>query len=333
MKKKAWLLGGVALSLGLFAGCKSSREAAADKFRKGGDPLNALMQYEEALRRGKVSTEFWDNYGLVNIQAMKLRSSEDPTAEFLDILKDTVLSVLSQHPNPTNEGLLATALYDIGMSRLNMGGAMAEAGGVKFLKAADGLANKPGDLSGKVQQALAGLEAKSLKEIEDLMDSKEPTDGIIADYKMNELMLKLGTVTDKMNSVWSAIRKRNMNVYLMYDQEGLLPEVPDSRINQYALLLGIVNYKASSTSVNIQAKVFNGVSYSIPYDGNGFKLVDTEGNEYKPASLLGAAQKKIMIPSKDESKTGGVNFKIPSGAKPAYLEFRFERLSTRKYLP
>jgi hypothetical protein len=333
MNNKAWLLGGVALAVGLLAGCKSSREAAADKFRKAGDPLNALMQYEEALRRGKVSDEFWNNYALVNIQAMKLRSSEDPTAEFLDILKDTVQSVLNQHPNPENEALFATTLYDIGMARLNMGGARAEEGGVIFLKSADALANKPGDLSGKVQQALEGLEAKALKEVQDLMASSEPTDGIVADYKLHELNIKLGKVTDAMAAAWSPVRKRNLNVYMMYDQEGLLTEVPDRRINKYALLLGIVKYTPSGTGVNIQVKVWNGASFSIPFDGKGFSLVDTEGNTYKPVSLLAAAQKKDMIPPKEESKTGGVNFKISSGAKPAYLEFTVENITTRKYLP
>jgi hypothetical protein len=292
------------------------------------------MQYEEALRRGKVSAEFWDNYALVNIQAMKLRSSEDPTAEFLDILKDTVQSVLSQHPNPENEALFAKTLYDIGMARLGMGGARAEEGGVIFLKAADGLANKPAELSGQVKQAMEGLEAKTLKEVQELMESNEPTDGIVADYKLNELKIKLDKVTDNMASIWSSVRKRNLNVYLMYDQEGLLSEVPDRRINEFAILLGIVKYVASGTSVNIQLKVFNGLSFSIPFDGKGFTLVDTDGKTYKPTALLAAAQKKEMIPTKDESKkTGGVNFKIDSGAKPSYLEFQVEGATTRKYLP
>lgn len=333
MKNKAWLLGGIGLAFGLLVGCKSAQESAGDKFRKGGDPLNALMQYEEALRRGKISKEFWDNYALVNIQAMAMRSKEDPTAEFLDILKDTVISVLTQHPNPANEALLAQTLYDIGMARISMGGARAEEGGMILLKAADGLANKPADLAAKISQARDAVVSKVLAEVREEMSSGEPTAGIVADYKMQELKLKVGGETEAMKPLWSEIRKKTLNTYLMYDLEGLLPEAPDARINQYALLLGIVKFDRSGNSVKVQVKLFNGAGFSVPFDGKAFTLYDKSGNAYQPASVLGAAAKKAMVGSKDESKTGGVNFTVPSDAVLDYLEFKAEGMTTRKHLP
>src|SRR5882757_6199069 len=67
------LFAGLGLAL-LLTGCRSRQEASGDKYRKIGDPLHALMQYEEALKRGGVSKEFWTNYTTVNIAAMSLRS-------------------------------------------------------------------------------------------------------------------------------------------------------------------------------------------------------------------------------------------------------------------
>jgi hypothetical protein len=333
MKNKALLLGGVVIAFGFLVGCKSNLEAAGDKFRKGGDPLNALMQYEEALRRGKISKEFWDNYALVNIQAMAMRAKEDPTAEFLDILKDTVISVLTQHPNPANEALLAQTLFDIGMARINMGGARAEEGGMSLLKAAESLPNKGGDISAKVEQAREALVTKALAEVREEMSNGEPTSGIVADYKMRELKLKIGGETEAMKSLWSEIRKKTLNTYLMYDLEGLLPESPDARINEYALLLGIVKFDRSGSSVKIQVKLFNGAGFSVPFDGKAFTLYDKAGNAYQPSSVIGAAAKKVMVGSKDESKTGGVNFTVPADAELDHLEFKADRMTTRKYLP
>ncbi len=130
-----------ALSLAfVLTSCRSRQEAAGDKFRKGGDPVNAVLQYEQALARGKVSKEFFKNYSLVNIQLMDYRSKEDPSAEFLDILRDTISSLLRAHPDAENEGLYAQVLQRIGSERIKAGN---EEGGFRFLLAADGLTNKP----------------------------------------------------------------------------------------------------------------------------------------------------------------------------------------------
>ncbi len=331
MKNKAWLLGSLTLAVGLLAGCKSNQEAAGDKFRKAGDHINALMQYEEALRRGKLSKEFWDNYAFVNIKAMDLRSKEDATAEFLDILKDTVASLLRQHPNPQNEAIFAQTLYDIGMLRAQMGG-RAEEGGMAFFKMAASLPGVPQETAAKIAQATEGFVTKALKDIKDELNSDEETAGIVADYKMTELSLKVGSVTPEMKALWSQIRKKNLSTYLMYDLQGLLPEV-DARINKYALLLGIVKYDHPGNQVKVQVKIFNGGSLPIKFDGDGFRLYDKEGNAYAPKSKLGAATKKDIVGVRDESKTGGVNFTMPDGAEPDYLEFTAENMKTRKYLP
>lgn len=331
MKEKAWLLGGITLALALLAGCKSAQEAAGDKFRKAGDPINSLMQYEAALQRGEVSKEFWDNYALVNVQAMAFRSQEDPSAEFLDILKDTVSSLLAQHPNPATEAEFAKALYNIGIARINMGGIVAERG-VNFLRTAAALPNKPPELGAQIDEAMKTITNRALSDIQDVFGSSEETAGIVADYKMNQLALQLGKTTPEMNALWSKIRQKNLSTYLMYDLEGLLPEV-DARINKYALLLGIVKYNQSGNKVNAQIKIFNGGSGPIRYTGKGFLLYDKEGNSYPPTSLLGAAKKNDIVGSRDESKTGGVSFTLNNGAEPDFIEYTFENYSTRKYLP
>src|SRR4051812_41963944 len=134
--------------------CRSRQEAAGDKYRKGGDALHALQYYEEALKRGEVSKEFYKNYTLVNIQAMAMRSHEDPTAEFLDVLKDTVASLLVQHPDPENQALFATTLQNIANARIKMGTPEGVEGGFRFLEAAK-KEGASGGAEGAKQQVLA----------------------------------------------------------------------------------------------------------------------------------------------------------------------------------
>jgi hypothetical protein len=292
------------------------------------------MQYEEALNRGKLSKDFYKNYTTINIQAMALRAKEDPTAEFLDVLKDTVASLLTQHPDPANQALFISALQDIAAARIKMGSPEAIEGGFRFLQTVE----KVGGGSGPSSAAKTQIVDAKLKEIEsDYRDAaSSPTSGIIADYKLNKLALMVGGETPEMQELWSKVRKLNLNTYLMYDNDDVdLGERPDSRINKYGVLLGIVKYQPGSTSTKIQVKAWNGTSGPMKFVGDGFTLVDKEGNVYEPSAKIGGFAKsdKDMIAKGDESKTGGLTFNHPAGAEPAYLEFKSNAGMSRKYLP
>jgi hypothetical protein len=291
-----------------------------------------LVQYEEALARGKVSKEFYKNYIQVNIQALAMRSKEDPSAEYITTLKDTIANMLKLNPDPQNEALFAQALQSVGAQRLKTGD---EEGGIKFLEEAEGLSNKPPEISSQVASARREFLASRLKEIEgDYKESSsEPTAGILADYKMSKLSLVFGKELPEMKDLWSKIRKTNLNTYLMYDYEGLLSETPDARINRYPVLLAVVKLDKGATSLKAQVKAFNGGSGPIHFNGDGFILVDRAGNVYKPAAKIGAFGKKDPINMRDESKTGGLTFNYPSGTEPYYLEFKSEAGTSRKYLP
>lgn len=332
---KAMLWSGLVLAF-LLTGCRSRQEAAGDKYRKAGDPLHALMNYEEAIKRGKVSKEFPKNYTLVNIQAMALRAKEDPTAEFLDILKDTVSSLLVQYPDPANEALFSQTLQDIGQARLKIGSADAAESGFKFLQTAETLGGKNPSVSGKVAGMRKTFLASRIKSIED--DFKEaattPTAGIVADYKMNKLALMMGGETPEMKDLWSRIRKLNLNTYLMYDNDEVdLGERPDARINKYGVLLGIVKLEPGATTTKVQVKAFNGSSGPIHFDAPMFTLVDRQGNVFKPTAHIGHFSPKDPVGKGDESKTGGLTFTYPAGTEPYFIEYKSEAGLSRKYLP
>jgi hypothetical protein len=327
------LCAGLSLAF-LMTGCRSRQEASGDKYRKMGDPIHALMQYEEALKRGKLSAEFYKNYTQINIQALGLRAKEDPTAEFLDVLKDTVASLLGQHPDPANQALFVSTLEGIAASRIKIGSSEAIEGGMRFLATAEKLGGSAGASAAAQKQVVAA----KLKEIED--DYREgatsPTSGIIADYKLNKLALMVGGETPEMHDIWSKVRKLNLNTYLMYDNDDVdLGERPDSRINKYGVLLGIVKYETGSTSTKIQVKAWNGSSGPLRFEGDGFTLFDKDGNAFQPSAKIGGFAKsdKDIVPKGDESKTGGLTFTHPAGTVPAYLEFKSTSGVTRKYLP
>ncbi len=335
MKAMMRILGvGVLISAGLL-GCKSAQESAGDKFLQAGNPVNAVVQYSNALSAGKVSSDFYPNYIQAYIQVLSLRSDEDPGAQIINDLQDTISLLLKQNPNPTEESDFANVLFDIGQKRLKLGTPEGEEGAFEFFRTADSLQNKPADLDSKiaaVQDAYVTAKLKEIKGDLDQVTKDDPQPGIVADYKMNELKLAVGTETPAMKALWSKIRQQNLSTYLMYDEEGLLDQV-DARINKYGTLIGIVKY-VPGPNVRLQLKVWNGSSGPLDFDGADFHLVDTSGRAYAPVAVLGAFKKKSDVPRGQESKTGGLNFKLPAGVKADYLELKVpDGRVTRKYLP
>ena len=315
----------------LLTACKSGNESAGDKYLKGGDPINAIVQYEKALEKGKVSKTFYKNYADANIQLLEYRGREDASNPILDDIAGIISKTLAEHPDPETEAKFGATLQKIAAARINAG---ADEGAFTMLQAIEKLSNKPVGVNtdGLRKQVVA----TKLKEIQsDYEDAaSEPTSGILADYKMNKLALLFeGKELPEMRELWSKIRKINLSTYLMYDYEGLITEQLDSRINKYGVLIAIVKLEKGSTATKVQAKVFNGSSSPISVWGDNFTLVDRDGNVYKAAAKVAAFTKKDLINSKDESKTGGLTFKHPSGIEPWSIELKSEGGVTRKYLP
>ena len=333
MNKSIRFLGtSLILSLALL-GCKSKLESMGDNYLKAGDPGNAMAQYENALQQGGVSADFYSSYTDAAIALLQTAGAADPSAETLDPLKDTLVSLLKQHPDAAKGAVVSAALLDIGSKRLGMG---SEEGGFQFLNAAAAMPGKSSDIDAKVEEAKKAYQTGKLKEISDKFDESatDGTAGIEADYAMNQLAMVLGSETPEMSALWSKIREKNLPTYLFYAAPGLLDKPADARINKYGILIAIVKYVAPPAPVLIGIKVWNNTSGPIDIDGSNFKLYDRQGNAYDAGTKLQALKKKATVELGKESEQGGLIFKLPKDAQPDYLELTAaDGRTSRKYLP
>jgi len=323
-----------AMSL-VFWGCESKQETAGDAYLKAGDAGNALAQYEEALQQGKVSDAFYNHYTQAYILLLQTQASADPGADMLDPLKDSLVSLLKQYPNPDNERQASLVLADVGRKRLALGTPDAEESGYHFLQSATMLPGKSEDVDAQFAAAKKDYVDAKLKDAESKLSeaATDPNVGIVADYELNELLLVTGEETPEMQALWSKVRQKNLTTYLYFSTPGLLDQV-DSRINKYGLLLAIVKYDSNSSPLLLGVKVWNASSGPVEFDGSNFVLVDKQGNSYAPATQFKAFKKKAMVEMGKESDVGGLTFKLPQGVKPDYLELKVDdgRIG-RKYLP
>jgi len=321
----------------MFWGCESKQEAAGDAYLKAGDAGNAVSQYEEALQQGKVSDAFYDHYTQAYILLMQTQANADPSAEMLDPLKDSLLSLLKQYPNADNERQASSVMVQVGQKRLTSGDPQSEESGYQFLQAAAALPGKSEDVDAEFAAAKKDYVAAKLQDAEAKLNSAasdpKSTDAIVADYELNQLLLVTGEETPEMQALWSKVRLKNLNAYLYFSAPGLLDEV-DARINKYGLLLAIVKYDSASSPLLLGIKVWNASSGPVEFDGTNFTLVDRQGNSYAPVASLKAFKKKAMVEMGQESDVGGLTFKLPKGAEPDYVELKVDdgRVG-RKYLP
>ncbi len=314
--------------------CKSKHESSGDKFLEMGDPINAVARYDMAIREGKTSGTFYDNYTKANILIMERRFSEDPSAEFLDELNNIILDLLNQHPNPENSVLYSKTLYNVAMARINMADDYTVEKGFAFLKTADSLPNRAPEVSSGAAQAREQYAASRLAEVESDLAAAlagDASSGIIADYKMNILHQVAGS-TPASEELWSKVRQANLDTYLMYDQEGLLPSI-DARINRYGVLLALTKHNRTPGKLYVETMAYNGSSQPFTFDGDKFVLVDKEGNQYAPAAKKGGFSKDKKIDRGQQTAVGALTFNYPKEAQLDYIEFQSESGLSRKYLP
>ena len=318
----------------LIISCKSGNESAGDKYLKANDPINALRRYDMALEKGKVSKTFYTGYIQASILTLEDRAKADPSAEFLDALKDTIINLLSQHPNPESEAKFSQVLFQVGSDRIAMSTPDMIEGGLRLFKSIDGLNGASPEVTAKVAAVRKELVDKKLKEIQKEYEecvAGDPQRGIVADYLLTELTLASGE-TPESKLLWSQVRKSNLSTYLMYDLDGLLDHV-DARINKYGVLIGIPKYEVTPTSLKIQFKAWNGSGTPFHFLGENVTLVDDKGQVYKPASKAGGFSKDKLIEKGKETPLGVFSFNFPANTVLSYIEFNSEAGKSRKYLP
>ncbi len=314
--------------------CKSKHESSGDKFLEAGDPINAVARYDMALQAGKTSGDFPKNFTKANILIMERRYRENPSAEFLDFLKDTVVSLLNKHPNAENSVLFSKTLFNVAKARIEMGDAYTVEQGFAFLKTADSLPNRDPQVSSEAAALRTNFVSSQLNDIESDLSAAQAGDatmGIVADYKLSLLHQTVGPTAES-EELWSRVKQINLDTYLMYDQEGLLPSV-DTRINRYGVLLALTKYNKTAKSLYAETMAFNGSTQPFHFDADKFVLVDKAGNEYSPASKKGAFNKTKLIERGRQTDVGALTFNFPADAQLDYIEFRSDSGPTRKYLP
>jgi hypothetical protein len=332
MKKHLQTLGICFMLSAAFWGCQSKSESMGDKYLKAGDPVNALLQYGNALNESRVSSTFYPNYTKAYILLLQALSEEYLNSDLMDAMRDSVISLLKRHPVPENATLAASVFFDIGQRRIKQETAYYDEKAFQWFMAALSISGRPADIDAKIAEIRKNYTASKLKELESSLANSDANTGITTDYGLNQLALIIGEENPEMKALWSKVRKINLSTYLYFSAPGLLEQV-DARINKYGLLMAIVKYEPPP-SVLIGVKVWNISSGPIEIDGGNFRLVDRKGNAYEPTKTLQALKKKTAVEIRKESEQGGLVFKLPKGAEPDYLELKVEdgRMS-RKYLP
>jgi hypothetical protein len=312
-------------------GCKSKLESAGDTYLKAGDPAGALMQYESAISSGGLSE--YGNYTKAYIELLRTRAEDYPNPELMDAMRDSVTSLLKQHPDPALEAQASDVMLEVGKSRLDKGTAFFEERAFMWMNTAAAFPGKTPGIEEKVANLKKNFVVGKLSEIEGKLNESDDNASVVADYMMNQLMLTVGGETDEMKALWTKINEKNLNTYLYYNLPGLLDQV-DARINKYGLMIAVMKYDAKKSPILIGAKVWNLTSGPAEFTGTDFRLVDKQGNSYEPAQTMQGFKNKVAIELNKESEVGGVTFKLPKDAVPDYLELKLaDGRSGRKYLP
>lgn len=333
----------------LFAGCKGTNEKRGDEHLQAGRYQNAINSYLTAKDKGKLSSEFYDNFTLAIAKRAEQESKKDPQSALLHGLFEQVVQNLDSVKNAETAEQIAEALSTVGLNQVMSEG--AELGtileGLAKIDSSFSLLKRLNGNFAKVQairtQAENAYVAKALPEA---LESDDPVE---KEYNL----LAIGLIAPN-NADFKAAHNKSLvetRAYFLIFGENIPNKSP--LIDKWGYVMAFPTIKMTPTSLSGELQFWASTGNNTELDPAKIKLVSTAGDSvfakmvgkgWCDAEVIVGKGDKMKVEKKQQPFTGkgelmnefqcsvNVSFSFPSGFVPDYVEYKDQFGIGRKYL-
>jgi hypothetical protein len=348
MRKISFL--GLVIALSFLMGCKSTYEKRGDEHLAAGRLKNALINYNAAEEKGKLSEEFHDNHALALSQMM------------IKIVKDNSMSTAALGyyeaiEKKHREGLLKNAptVAQIAENLANAGALQVMQNDGQFgfviegynnIKLANELVKAHSADGAKVKEARQKADDFYVKSV---LDQANIESTVAAEYHLllgKKMMPENKEILDALN----AVRKKNRSDFLIFQAHGI--ERPSPLIDHNAYIMAFPSVKISNTGLAGELQLWNSAGNNTMLAAQNIKLVSTDGKEIEAKQTsVGKCtspeldEKKDFINKENTYKPGeemlfitegkcnvGISYSFGSDFTPDYILYKDKFGEGRKYL-
>ncbi|MFW5960204.1 MAG: hypothetical protein ACOCSE_03695 [Chitinivibrionales bacterium] len=204
--------------------------------------------------------------------------------------------------------------------------------GVEHLEKAKKFASNKQELNERMDTVVHEQVELNLAKAKDHASMEDDQNELIKAEFFTKLALYYDSTDEKAQELLSDLRKKNLEAYSAYERVLDDSEKPDStiydKINQYPVFFAITDKTVKGNSVTLIASMYNYSWNPLKLLPSDFKLVDTEGNEFK--GLSSSNLKADMLDQEEEVRKMVLKFKKGS-AKIKKLVYDRKDIHGEKY--
>jgi hypothetical protein len=274
MSKKAFFPLLLVAATVILSACKGTNESNGDKYLKDGKFRNAVNSYTNALQKGKVSKEFYDNFVLAYISSAKQTSKKNASD---DIILSYSEQIFKNIPNVKNKAVIDSVvlgLSEIGVAQVS-GGFEYEytLQGFRNLDSAIAIAKRNGSNAAGAEAARKKAEAALVKQA--LENSEGAENSIAAEYVLLEAEVVAPKNPDLQKAL-AAVRVKNRDTYLIFAEE-IIGQRASRYVDIYGYVLALPILNISPTGIAGEVSVWNATGNNFPFDPSKLRLVSKTG--------------------------------------------------------
>ena len=333
-------------------GCKGANEKRGDEHLQANRYKNAINQYLDAQKKGKVSDEFYDNFTLALVRAANAEAKSNINSELLNGYFDKAATNVDKVQKPEVIEEFVTSYASIGKQQAAQQG--IDYGSIlqAFAKIDTALSIAKKKNAGEASVKSIRTEAENLYVPAALAEAKDESDLVVSEYDL----LRIAEVAPENADLKAALnksRKATRGYFLIFGDN-----IPDQtgkyRVDKWGYVMALPSIKITATALTGELVVWNSSSNNTVLDPEKIELVSTEGKVVKAKAGKGWCESEVIVGKKGQEKVEkkrknlkageqgklmnefqcgmDVSFSFEKGFVPDYIHYKDEFGEGKKFL-
>ena len=336
----------------VFTGCKGANEKRGDEHLENQRYRNAIAQYVDAQKKGKVSDEFYDNFTLALVRGANVEAKSNLNSDLISGYFDKATSNIMKVQKPEVVEEFVTSYATIGKQQAAQQG--MDYGSIlqAFAKIDSALSIAKKLNIGEAAVKTIRTEAENLYVPPALAEANDETDPVVCEYNL----LRIAEIAPENAEVKAALnksRKGTRGYFLIFGEN--IPDLSGKqRVDKWGYVMAFPTIKITPNSLSGELQFWASTGNNTELDPAGLKLVSTSGESVSVKAGGGWCEAEVLVGKKGDEKiekkkknfkpgTKGklmnefqcslnVTFNYGKGFVPDYVEYKDQYGIGRKYL-
>ena len=294
-------------------GCKGANEKRGDEHLENQRYRNAINSYLDALKKGKVSDEFYDNFTLALVRGANVEAKSNLNSDLISGYFDKAASNISKVQKPEVIEEFVTSYATIGKQQAAQQGLDYGSTLQAFAKIDTALSIAKRMNAGEAAVKTLRTEAENLYVPAALAEANDETDPVVCEY----YLLRIAEIAPENADVKAALNKSRKGTrgYFLIFGENIPDPSGKNRVDKWGYVMALPTLKLTATSLAGELQFWASTGNNTVLDPANITLVSTDGKSVNAKAGTGWCEAEVLVGKKGDEKIEKKRQNLKAGEK------------------